>query len=212
MIERYVLWIGFQRHCQGVMRRRSAKYVKQRREQGRDGLGREQRRRTAAQVDGFQTLATVIPGLAPGVSRAYRRQLSKHRLHVLPRRDALAHRDGEVAVGAAALAEGDVDVEVLHGGNYSATIIYEPTPTQTPFPVVAGLLPASQAPSVRSAQRPCRPPPWRRARPRVSAPSRAHPTSCAATRSDRAADPEATPQSYFEQPARDRPPPAAPAL
>src|SRR5438445_5461083 len=113
MIERYVLWIGFQRHFQGVTRRRSAKYVKQRREQGRDGLGREQRRRTAAQVDGFQTLA----GLAPGVSRAYGRQLSKHRLHVLPRRDTLAHRDGEVAVGAAALAEGDMDVEVAHEQN-----------------------------------------------------------------------------------------------
>ncbi len=33
------------------------------------------------------------------------------------RRNALAHRDREVAVGAAADAEGDVDVEVAHGGN-----------------------------------------------------------------------------------------------
>src|SRR2546426_707541 len=122
MIERYVLWIGFQRHFQGVPGRRSAKYVKQRREQGRDGLGREQRRRPAAQVDGFQPLATAPPGPAPGVSRAYSRQLSKHRLHVLPRRDTLAHRDGEVAVGAAALAEGDMQIDVPHDGNLTRNL------------------------------------------------------------------------------------------
>src|SRR2546425_13061446 len=109
MIERYVLWIGLQRHFQGVTRRGSTKCVEQRREQGRDGLGREQRRRTAPQIDGFQTLATVILGLAPGVSRAYSRQLTKHRVHVLPPPDAPAHRGGEVAGGAAARAAGDLD-------------------------------------------------------------------------------------------------------
>src|SRR5207245_5605447 len=76
-----------------------------------------QRRSSAAQLAGFHTLVTMIPGLAPGVSRAYSRQLPEDGIHVLSRRDVLAHRDGEIAVGAAALAEGDMDVEVAHEQN-----------------------------------------------------------------------------------------------
>jgi hypothetical protein len=37
-------------------------------------------------------------------------------LDILARRDALPHRDRKVAITAAADAEGDVDVEMAHGG------------------------------------------------------------------------------------------------
>src|SRR5881275_525998 len=54
-----------------------------------------------------------IPGLAPGVSQPLS-QLLNNCIHVLPRRDALAHGDREVAVRAAAPAEGDVEINVTH--------------------------------------------------------------------------------------------------
>src|SRR3989441_11762631 len=87
------------------------------RSQGRDRVGGEKRRSATAEVEGVQTLVTEIPGLAPEVSRAYSRQFPEHGVHVLLRRDVLAHRDGEIAVGAAALAEGDMEVEVGHEQN-----------------------------------------------------------------------------------------------
>src|SRR5256885_15261158 len=54
-----------------------------------------------------------IRGRAPGVSQ-HAPQFLKHRIHILPRGDTLAHRDGKVAIGAAACAEGDVEIEVAH--------------------------------------------------------------------------------------------------
>src|SRR6184192_2196685 len=57
--------------------------------------------------------ASEIPGLAPGVSQPLS-QLLNNCIHVLPRRDALAHGDREVAVRAAAPAEGDVEINVTH--------------------------------------------------------------------------------------------------
>src|SRR2546426_10599810 len=117
VFERHVFGVGFDRDFDGVTQRRSTEGVEQRREQSRDRLGRQEGRSAAAEVEGFQTLTTEIPGLAPGVSRTDDRQLPEDSVHVLPRRDALAHRDGEIAVGAAALAEGHVEVEVAHGEN-----------------------------------------------------------------------------------------------
>src|SRR6266699_527966 len=106
----HIFRIGLQRHFNGVTRRR---------EEERDRLGRQKRWRAAAEVEGVQAAFFGLPGLAPGVSCPKEFQFLQYRVHILPRRDALAHRDGEVAVGAAALAEGDMQVEVLHGWNYS---------------------------------------------------------------------------------------------
>src|SRR2546425_16785 len=89
--------------------------VEERREKRGERVRREQRRSAAAEVEGFE-----IP--RPGVSRTDEVELAEHLRHVLPRRDALADRDGEVAVRAAAAAEGDVNVEMLHGENDNAEV------------------------------------------------------------------------------------------
>ena len=52
------------------------------------------------------------PGLASGVSGRDQPQLLQHGLHILAGRDPLADRDGEVAVGAAPVAEGDVEINM----------------------------------------------------------------------------------------------------
>src|SRR5207245_8836677 len=115
LIDGNVFGVRVERDFDDVTRRRSTKDVKHRREQGRDRVGGEKRRSATAEVEGVQTLATETPGLAPGVSRAYSPQFPEPGIHVRSRRDVLAHRDGEIAVGAAALAEGDMEVEVGHG-------------------------------------------------------------------------------------------------
>ena len=66
-------------------------------------------------------------------------KLLEDRVQVLARWDAPAHRDGEVAVGAAALAEGDVDVEVGHGGIIVHHTVMNPgAPPRGLLPKLAG--------------------------------------------------------------------------
>src|SRR4029077_15649748 len=95
---------------------------------------------------------------ARGLATRYRAPLEK--CPRTPARDMLAYRDGEVTVRTAAPAEGDVDVEVAHGGKVSTPL----TPTQTPSPAAASRRRASRAPSGPSARRsyPCQR--WRPAR------------------------------------------------
>src|SRR5438046_3719385 len=111
---RYVFGGRFERHLNIVTERRHVKGVTERREQRRDGIRRKQRRRAATQVERFETVLRRTPGRRPGVSRADHLQFPEYRFHILPGWDALPDRDREIAIGAAAHAEGDVEVEVGH--------------------------------------------------------------------------------------------------
>src|SRR5437879_11240686 len=176
---RHVFGIGFKRNFGGVETRHGRTGVEESCEQRREGVGRKERGSSAAQVETLKGLGVNAPGRASGDDI----ELFQHSIHVLFGRDTLAYRYGEVAVGAAAPAEGDVDVEVAHGGKVSTPL----TPTRTPSPAAASRPRASRAPSGPSARRsyPCRR--WRPARRHAWVPCGANPTATAATRSGLAA-------------------------